>query len=225
MSEMRIVLADDHLLFRKGVAAVLAAREGFRVVGEANDGLEAIEVTRAAAPDVVLMDLTMPRCSGLEATRTIKSELPQVKIIALTVSDTDHDLFGAIKSGADGYLLKNIQPPQLYDMLEGLQRGEAPINGILAARILKEFRAPDTNTPPGETEIDLTARERQVLELLVEGLTNKEIATALSVAEDTVRAHVRQILEKLHLQNRIQAAVYAVRQGLVQDPKQTSPGE
>lgn len=220
MAALRIVLADDHLLFRKGVAAVLALRPDFAVVGEASDGLEAIEVARAAVPDLILMDLTMPRCSGLEATRIIKGEMPQVKIIVLTVSDTDRDLFGAIKSGADGYLLKNIQPAQLFEKLEGLQRGEAPITGVLAARILKEFREPDKGAPPVEGENDLTPRENQVLELLVQGLTNKEIAAALSVAEDTVRAHVRLILEKLHLQNRIQAAVYAVRQGLVQPPRE-----
>jgi DNA-binding NarL/FixJ family response regulator len=167
-------------------------------------------------PDVILMDLTMPGCSGLEATRIIKAELPQVKILVLTVSDTDRDLFGAIKSGADGYLLKSIQPAQLFEMLDGLQRGEAAITGVLAARILKEFREPEKNCLPAEGENDLTSREKQVLELLARGLTNKEIAAELAIAEDTVRAHVRLILEKLHLQNRIQAAVYAVQQGWVQ---------
>ncbi len=204
---------------------MLALRPEFIVVGEASDGLEAIEVARVVVPDVILMDLTMPRCNGIEATRTIKSEMPQIKIIVLTVSDTDHDLFGAIKSGADGYLLKNIKPPQLFEMLQGLQRGEAPITGVLAARILKEFREPDQSAPPVERENDLTLRESQVLELIVQGLTNKEIAAALSIAEDTVRGHVRLILEKLHLQNPIQAAVYAVQQGLVHPPKKTSPGE
>ena len=215
MSALRIALVDDHLLFRKGVAAVLALRPEFQVVGEASDGREALEVARATKPDLILMDLAMPGCGGLEATRIIKAEMPQIKIIMLTVSDADHDLFGAIKSGADGYLLKNIQPAQLFEMLDGLQRGEAPITGALAARILTEFREPKKSAPPAAGENELTSRERQVLELLVQGLTNKEIAAALSVAEDTVRAHVRLILEKLHLQNRIQAAVYAVQRGLV----------
>ena len=220
MGTLRIVLADDHLLFRKGVAAVLALRPGLQVVREAADGLEAIEAARAEAPDVILMDLAMPRCSGLEATRIIKAEMPQVKIVVLTVSDADRDLFAAIKAGADGYLLKNIQPAQLYEMLEGIRRGEAPITGVLAAKILKEFQEPPKGSLPGEGENALTARETQVLELLAQGLTNKGIAAALSVAEDTVRAHVRRILEKLHLQNRIQAAVYAVRQGLAPSPHQ-----
>lgn len=220
MGTLRIVLADDHLLFRKGVAAVLALRPGLQVVREAADGLEAIEAARAEAPDVILMDLAMPRCSGLEATRIIKAEMPQVKIVVLTVSDADRDLFAAIKAGADGYLLKNIQPAQLYEMLEGIRRGEAPITRVLAAKILKEFQEPPKGSLPGEGENALTARETQVLELLAQGLKNKEIAAALSVAEDTVRAHVRRILEKLHLQNRIQAAVYAVRQGLAPSPHQ-----
>lgn len=220
MNTLRIVLADDHVLFRKGVAAVLTSRPEYAVVGEAGDGLEAIEVARAKAPDLILMDLAMPRCNGLEATRMIKAEMPHTKIIVLTVSDTEHDLFGAIKNGADGYLLKNIQPAQLYEMLDGLQRGEAPITGVLASKILKEFRDPEDHTSSVDGGNQLTARERQVLVLLVQGLTNKEIAAALSVAEDTVRSHVRQILEKLHLQNRIQAAVYAVQKGMVRGPQE-----
>ncbi len=220
MGELRIVLADDHVLFRKGVAAVLALRPDLKVVGEASDAREAIEVAKAATPDVILMDLRMPGGSGLEATRAIKAQWPQIKIIVLTVSDTDRDLFEAIKSGADGYVLKNIQPAQLFEMLEGLQRGEAPIDGVLAAKILKEFREPDTSLAEGQAGNELTPRERQVLELLVRGLTNRQIAAELSIAEDTVRAHVRVILEKLHLQNRIQAAVYAVRRGLVDPPQE-----
>ncbi len=216
MAALRIVLADDHLLFRKGVAAVLALRPDYAVVGEASDGREAIEVARAMVPDVILMDLTMPRCSGIEATRIIKAELPQIKILVLTASDTDRDLFGAIKSGADGYLLKNIQPAQLYEMLDGLQRGEAAITGVLAAKILEEFRKQEKSGPQAEGENELTSREKQVLELLAQGLTNKQIAAGLAITENTVRAHVRLILEKLHLQNRIQAAVYAVQQGWVQ---------
>jgi DNA-binding NarL/FixJ family response regulator len=212
MEPLQIILADDHVLFRQGVAAVLALRPDFRVVGEANNGLEAVEVARAMTPDLILMDLAMPKCGGLEAIRIIKAEMPQIRIVVLTVSDTDHDLFAAIKSGADGYLLKNIKPHQLYEMLEGLQRGEAPISGVLATKILKEFQSSE-KSPAAEVRNDLTCRERQVLELLTQGLTNKEIAEALSITEDTVRGHVQLTLEKLHLQNRTQAAVYAVQQG------------
>jgi DNA-binding NarL/FixJ family response regulator len=176
-------------------------------------------------PDIILMDINMPRCNGLEAVKSIKQEMPHVHIIMLTVSERDLDLFAAIKNGAEGYLLKNLEPEQLYEMLEGIRRGESPISGALASKILNEFRQPGASQPPSsEVGNGLTAREIQVLELVVEGETNKEIATDLSIAEDTVKIHLRNILEKLHLQNRIQAAVYAVRQGLVSsEPDSNNP--
>jgi DNA-binding NarL/FixJ family response regulator len=215
-SVLRILLVDDHILFRKGVAGLLAARPSLEVVGEASDGVEAIERARELVPDVILMDVTMPNCDGLEATRILKREMPHVHIIMLTVSDTNHDVFAAIKNGADGYLLKNLEPSQLFDMLDGLRRGEAPISGKLAARILQEFREPDKNAAPSnEAGESLTPREREVLELVVTGASNREIASALSLSSETVKIHLSNILAKLHLQNRIQVAVYAVRQGLV----------
>ncbi len=224
---MRILLVDDHILFRKGVAAMLATRPDLEVVGEAGDGLEAAERARETMPDIILMDINMPRCNGLEAVKSIKQEMPHVHIIMLTVSERDFDLFAAIKNGAEGYLLKNLEPDQLYEMLEGIRRGESAISGALASKILNEFRQPaKTQVPPPEAGNGLTSRETQVLELVVQGKTNKEIATALSIAEDTVKIHLRNILEKLHLQNRIQAAVYAVRQGLVGDnSEQDNPSE
>lgn len=215
---LRILLVDDHVLFRKGVAALLAAHQDIQVVGEAGDGLEAIEIARETLPDIILMDINMPRCDGLQATRRIKREMPHVTIVILTVSEDDKDLFEAIKSGAQGYLLKNLEPYQLYDLLESISRGEAPLSGAIAARILKEFTQPGPN--PGEGPIvgdELTARETMILQYVAEGLTNKEIAATLVISENTVKIHLRNILEKLHLQNRIQAAVYAVRQGLVDD--------
>jgi DNA-binding NarL/FixJ family response regulator len=218
---MRILLVDDHVLFRKGVAALLAMNPDFQVVGEAGDGLEAIAAARELLPDVVLMDIGMPRCNGLEATRILKREMPHIKIVILTVSDDDQHLFEAIKSGAQGYLLKNLEPYQLHDLLESISRGEAPLSGAIAARILKEFSHP---TPASEQTAplveELTSREIEILQLVVEGLTNKEIATALVISENTVKIHLRNILEKLHLQNRIQAAVYAVRQGLIDADQQ-----
>jgi DNA-binding NarL/FixJ family response regulator len=213
---LRILLVDDHILFRKGVAAVLASRADFLLVGEAGDGVEAVERARAAIPDIILMDINMPQMNGLEAVQVIKQEMPHVRIIMLTVSDNDRDIFTAIKNGADGYLLKNLEPSQLFEMLDCLRRGEAPLTGSLAAKILNEFRQPSKNLKLPDAGTDgLSPREIQVLELVVQGLTNKEIANALSIAEDTVKIHLRNILEKLHLHNRIQAAVYAVRQGLV----------
>jgi DNA-binding NarL/FixJ family response regulator len=218
MRTQRILLVDDHILFRKGVASVLALQTGWQVVGEASNGREALERARELVPDIILMDINMPECDGLEAVKSIKREMPHVCIIMLTVSDNDHDLFTAIKNGADGYLLKNIEPTELFEMLGGIRRGEAPVNGSIAAKILNEFRQPNKSMNfLTETRNDLTSREIQVLELIVEGATNKEIGNSLSIAEDTVKIHLRNILEKLHLQNRIQAAVYAVRRGLVHD--------
>jgi len=215
---LRILLVDDHILFRKGVAALLAARQDMQVVGEASDGLEAIAVARETLPDVILMDISMPTCDGLEATRRIKRELPHVKIVMLTVSDDDQHLFEAIKSGAQGYLLKDLEPYQLHDLLENISKGEAALSGAIAAKILKEFTRPSPGSPEEPDIIDeLTPRETTILQLVSEGKTNKEIASDLVISENTVKIHLRNILEKLHLQNRIQAAVYAVRQGLVDD--------
>lgn len=218
---LRILLVDDHVLFRKGVAALLASHQDMQVVGEAGDGLEAIALARDTLPDVILMDIGMPKCDGLEATRRIKREMPCAKIVMLTVSDDDQHLFEAIKSGAQGYLLKNLEPYQLYDMLESIWRGEAPLSGAMAAKILEEFTRPDLRSAQeSEVRNELTSREIDVLELVAEGKTNKEIASTLVIAENTVKIHLRNILEKLHLQNRIQAAVYAVRQGLVDEAPQ-----
>jgi DNA-binding NarL/FixJ family response regulator len=216
---LRILLVDDHVLFRKGVAALLARRPDMEVVGEAGDGLEAIAAAREMIPDVILMDIHMPKCNGLEATRMIKREFPHVKIVILTVSDDDQNLFEAIKSGAEGYLLKDLEPTRLYDLLESISHGEAPLSGVVAAKILKEFARPDADLAPTPEVMDeLTTRETDILQLVVDGKTNKEIAASLFIAENTVKIHLRNILEKLHLQNRIQAAVYAVRQGLVNGP-------
>ncbi len=222
MSEpLRVLLVDDHILFRRGVQAVLDARSDIEVVGEAGDGLEAVAVARDTMPDVILMDIGMPGCDGLEATRLIKQEMPYVKVFMLTVSDDDENLFEAIKSGAQGYLTKDLKAQQLFDALEGVARGEAALSGAIAAKILREFettsRRPDEELEATEP---LTEREIEVLELVVEGRSNEEIAQSLVISESTVKNHLRNILGKLHLRNRIQAAVYAVRQGLVEDPPQ-----
>lgn len=221
MEPLRILLVDDHVLFRKGVAALLATRPGMEVVAEAGDGFEAIACAREMMPEVILMDISMPKCDGLEAVQAIKREMPHVRIIMLTVSDDDGDLFKAIKSGADGYLLKDLEPRQLFTMLDGVRRGEVPMSGVVAARILQELRQPD-GPSAGRQELreELTPRETEVLAEVVKGATNKEIAAALSITENTVKIHLCNILDKLHLQNRIQAAVYAVREGLVGDQPQ-----
>jgi DNA-binding NarL/FixJ family response regulator len=223
VTALRILLVDDHVLFRKGIAALLAAWPDLQVVGEASDGCEAIQRAQELKPDVVLMDLTMPRCDGLEATRIIKLQQPEVHILILTVSDDNQDLFTAIKNGADGYLLKSLEPSELRAMLAKVHAGEAPVSGKLAAKILQEFRQMKQHQAAHqEPAVVLTPREIETLELVVQGATNSEIAQALCIAENTAKLHLRSILEKLHLQNRVQAAVYAVRQGLVKDPPATS---
>lgn len=214
---LRILLVDDHALFRAGIASLLASRKGLEVVGQAVDGQEALEAARQLKPDLVLMDLHMPGVNGIEATRNIRSELPQVKVVMLTVSDRDQDLFEAIKNGAHGYLLKNLEPEELFDYLAGVSRGEAPLSRTMAAKILSEFasQASRTREPsPSQPSGDLTAREREVLRLVASGATNKEIAAALTLTENTVKNHLRNILEKLHLENRVQAAAYALKMGL-----------
>jgi len=206
---IRVLIVDDHQLFRRGVSSLLAGREDIEVVGEANNGAEAVERARELMPDVVLMDIKMPEMDGIAATKQLKAEMPYVRIMMLTVSETDEDLFEAIKAGASGYLLKNVDPDHLVASVLQVQRGEVPIAPTMAAKILREL------TTPSEAPIQsLTSRERQVLELLASGMANKEIAFTLKISENTVKNHLRNILEKLHLQNRVQAALYAVRMGL-----------
>lgn len=213
MERIRVLIVDDHQLFRRGVATLLGGREDIEVVGEASNGAEAVERARELMPDVVLMDIKMPQMDGLAATKQLKVEMPYVRIMMLTVSETDEDLFEAIKSGASGYLLKNVDPDALVTSVLQVQRGEVPIAPTMAAKILREL------TTPSEASIQsLTARERQVLELLANGMANKEIAFTLKISENTVKNHLRNILEKLHLQNRVQAALYAVRMGLAEKP-------
>ena len=221
MEKLRILLVDDHVLFRKGIASLIANQSDLTVVGEAEDGIEAVRVARETLPDIILMDVNMPRQNGLETVKILKGEMPHINIVMLTVSDNDEDLFKAIKYGAKGYLLKNLEPQQLYDMLDKVRNGEAAISGAMAAKILQEFRQPDKSKEKEAGGVDeLTAREIEVLDQVVTGATNKEIADTLSITENTVKIHLRNILEKLHVKNRIQAAVHAVREGLVDDTNQ-----
>ncbi len=221
MERLEVLLVDDHVLFRKGIASLLSSREDVKVVGEAGNGVAALDKARETVPDVILMDVHMPGCNGLDAVRAIKREMPQVKIIMLTVDENDEVLFEAVKSGAQGYLLKKLDPQHLYDTLKAVSRGEVALSPAMMVKILEEFRHPGTgvavDSSAGES---LTPRERDVLKLVVNGDTNKEIAAALSITENTVKKHLQSILSKLHLQNRIQAAVYAVREGLMNN---TSP--
>lgn len=223
MDKLRILLVDDHVLFRKGIASLISGRQDMVVVGEAGNGVEAVAMAKETKPDIVLMDVNMPKRGGLEAVKILKQEMPEVEIVMLTVSDDDADLFEAIKNGAKGYLLKDLDPQQLFEMLDGIRQGEAPISGAMAAKILREFTQPEEGSGAQEQEVDeLTPRETEVLEEVVKGATNKEIAKALHITENTVKIHLRNILEKLHVQNRIQAAVQAVREGLIDESSSES---
>ena len=210
---LRILLVDDSPIFLDGLRNLLVAR-GLTVVGLAHDGLEAQEKARLLHPDVIVMDVEMPNCNGLEATRAIKAELPEIKIVMLTVSEEDEYLFEAIKSGASGYLLKNLDANAFIELLAGLGRGEAPLTPSLAARLLAEYAHPVAPGGPARTSDDeLTARQQQILDLVAHGLAYKEIGATLNLSEATIKYHMGQILERLHLENRAQAVAYAKRVG------------
>ncbi len=211
---MRVLIADDHALFRDGLRSLLEAR-GVDVVGEAKNGLEAVEMAHHARPDAVLMDLAMPVMGGLAATRLISAELPGVKVVVLTASEDDADLFEAIKAGAQGYILKNLKADELMHLLENVSRDEPGLTPALARKLLGEFARP-AGAHQQRSPDALTEREQEVLELLVEGITsNRDLAERLVVTENTVKYHLRNILDKLHVQNRAQVVAFAVRHGLV----------
>ncbi len=198
-------MADDHTLFRQGLVSLLADEPDLEVVGEATSGEEALELAHVLRPDLVLMDVRMPGMSGVEATRRLLSELPGLKVIILTVSEDDEDLFGAIEAGARGYVLKNADAEELLRAIRQVHAGRALVSPAMTLRILEALR---TGQFPLPREIPLTPREQEVLRLLVQGATNREIARALTISENTVKTHVRHILEKLGLQNRSQVAAY-----------------
>ena len=209
---MRVLLVDDHTIVREGLRALLADSPDVEVVGEAADGEDALRKARALRPDVVVMDLVMPGMGGLEATRLIKARHPEVKIVMLTVSDDEQDLFEAIKSGAHSYLLKDLEAAQFFDALEAIQRGEAVVPTRLAGKLLEEFRAQARRVGKSDDTEPLSLREQEILGLVAQGLTNKEVADKLHISENTVKYHMKNILDKLHLQNRAQVIAWAARQ-------------
>jgi len=225
-ARIRILLVDDHTLFRKGLANLLRVEPDFEVVGEAADGLEAIAQAPVLQPDVILMDVRMPRVSGLEATRQILGVLPQTKILMLSMSEDEEGVFEAVKNGAQGYLLKTADPEELFEALRGIVRGEAPLSGSLAVKLLREFaRLAHEPALPAPPRTVLSQREKEVLAHIADGKSNKEIATALAVAENTVKNCVKTVLEKLHLGNRVQAAVFALSHGSLSPPSGADPSQ
>lgn len=218
---LRVALVDDHRLIREGLKSFLRLR-GVEIVGEGGTGLDAVRLAEEVRPDILLMDLSMPEMNGLEATRLIKATRPEQVVVILTASESEADLFEAVKAGAQGYLLKSLEPEELIGNLEAAARGEAALTPALAAKILSELartadRPPAPPPSPTVQEVDpLTSREREVLDLVVRGASNREIAEALVITENTVKYHLKNVLGKLHLRNRAQVVAYALRRRLDQ---------
>jgi two-component system NarL family response regulator len=214
---IRVLIVDDHALFRKGLELVLAAESDLEIVGEAGEGLEAIERASDLQPDVVLMDVRMPGVGGIEATRRIRHAQPSTKVVMLTVSEDEEDLFASVRAGATGYLLKEVSIDEVANAVRAVARGQALVTPSMASKLLGEFNVLSRriDAQHDATAPRLTEREIEVLRLVAKGMSNKEIAGELVIAENTVKNHVRNILEKLQLKSRMEAAMYAVREKLV----------
>lgn len=208
---IRILIADDHAIVREGLRALLATEPNLELVDEAADGMEAVTKARAHRPDVILLDMMMPRKDGLEAIKDIIQENPEARILVLTSFAEDEKVFPAIKAGALGYLLKDSSPQELLLAIQNVYRGEASLHPTIARKLMRELNQPPSLPP---TIDPLTEREVEVLRLVAQGLSNDDIADKLVVSERTVRTHVSHILDKLHLANRTQMALYAVREGI-----------
>ncbi len=215
---LRVLIADDHQLFRRGLRMVLDDEDDIEVVAEAGDGRETVELTREHAPDVVVLDVRMPVLSGIEAAREIRAEQPGTRILVLTISDEEDDLYEAIKAGANGYLLKEISIDEIGDAVRQIHAGQSLITPSMASKLLEEFAAlvRRDEQPPEVPAPRLTPREMEVLEHIAKGMNNRDIANALFISENTVKNHVRNILEKLHLRSRMEAVLYAVRENLLE---------
>jgi two-component system NarL family response regulator len=215
---VRVLIVDDHALFRRGLQMVLEQEPDIAVVGEAGDGQEAVDKAGELMPDVVLMDVRMPKRGGIEATKTIKELMPHIKILMLTISDEEADLYDAIKAGATGYLLKEVSIEEVGNAIRSVQTGQSLISPSMASKLLSEFatmvkRADEKQSVP---QPRLTDREMEVLKLVAKGRNNRDIAKELFISENTVKNHIRNILEKLHLHSRMEAVVYAVREKLLE---------
>jgi DNA-binding NarL/FixJ family response regulator len=217
LDRIRVLIADDHALFRRGLIMVLEAEPDIEVVAEAQDGTEVIGKAEEFVPDVLLMDVRMPKLNGIEAARAIRESVPSAKIVMLTVSDEEDDLFDAIKAGANGYLLKEISIEEVADAIRSVVQGQSLISPSMASKLLNEFNtlAKQADEKPRLQAPRLTTRELEVLKLVAQGMSNRDVAEALFIAENTVKNHVRNILEKLQLHSRMEAVVYAVREKIL----------
>jgi DNA-binding NarL/FixJ family response regulator len=218
---IRVLIADDHALFRRGLEMVLQGEAGLELVGQASDGQEAVQLATEVVPDVVLMDIRMPKITGIEAARRMKEVAPSAKIVMLTISDEEEDLFEAIRAGASGYLLKDIPLDELADSVRAVHGGQSLINPSMAGKLLTEFatlarRASEDEPAKHAPAPKLTDREMEVLRLVARGLNNRDIAKELFISENTVKNHVRNILEKLQIHSRMEAVMIAVREKLIE---------
>jgi two-component system NarL family response regulator len=217
---IRVLIADDHALFRRGLEMVLDEEQDIELVGQASDGAEAVAKAGASLPDVVLMDIRMPRISGIEAARAMKESAPSAKIVILTISDEEEDLFEAIRAGASGYLLKDIPLDEVAEAVRAVHGGQSLINPSMAGKLLTEFatlaRRDEEERPQQVPAPKLTDREMEVLKLVARGMNNRDIAKELFISENTVKNHVRNILEKLQIHSRMEAVMIAVREKLIE---------
>jgi len=212
---IRVLIVDDHTLFRSGIKALLQRQEGFEVVGEAGDGLEGLKRAKSLKPDVVLLDLHMPGISGREAVQLINEEVPGTHVVMLTVSEDAEDLFDTLRVGARGYLLKNIDTDYLVDAIQRAARGEAVMSAQMTGKLVEGFRSGRKEEGGVEQSADkLSPREKEIVALLAKGASNKEMANTLNVAESTIKIHIQNIFKKLNLTSRVQVAVYAIEHGL-----------
>lgn len=215
MPRIRVLVVDDHTLFRSGVTALLARQPDIEVVGEASDGLEGVKRAKELGPDIVLLDLHMPGVPGKEALRLLAEEVPGTRVLMLTVSEDAQDLIDCLRGGATGYLLKNTNIDALVDALRRAHEGDSVVSPAMTGKLVQGIRAPVPD-PVESALANLSPREREVLQQVARGASNKEIARKLELAESTVKIHMQHILKKLHLQSRVQAAVFSVEHGLLE---------
>ena len=219
---IRVLIVDDHALYRRGLLTVLDTEDGIEVVGEAADGVEAVDQAEETLPDVIVMDVSMPKRGGIDACRVIRQRVPSARILMLTSSDDEANLFEAVRAGANGYLLKDVPPEEVAAGIRGVHQGQSLLSPMMASKLLTEFALiSQRDTLPAPTpglELPrLTHRELDILKLVARGRLNREIAAELFISENTVRNHIRNILDKLQMHSRMEAAMYAVRQRLI-DP-------
>ena len=214
---IRVVIVDDHALFRRGLDRVLDDEPDIEVVDEAADGVEAVSRVRELTPDIVIMDVRMPRATGIEAARTIRAVAPETKVIMLTVSDLEEDLYEAVKAGVNGYLLKEVAIPEVADAVRAVAAGHSLVSPSMASKLFTEFNVLAQQAEERQRSLSprLTERELEVLKLVARGLSNREIGAELFIAENTVKNHVRNVLEMLQLHSRMEAVVYAMREKLL----------